>query len=177
MRPEKQALTQEYLNRLTRSPYVILVNYTGLNVAAMTELRKRLRRADAEVHVIKNTLFRLAAREAGLGDLGDSLSGQLAVVTGRRDICAAAKVLKSFMAEFDKPKLRFGFLGNHRLEATQLEQLADLPPLEVLRSQLLGLLQEPAARLVRMLQTPAAQLARVIQARVDKVGGGTSGNG
>lgn len=175
MRPEKQALTHEYLQRLQHSPYVILVNYTGLNVAAMTELRRRLQRAEAELHVIKNTIFRIAAREAGLGDLGEALTGQLAAVTGRRDICTAAKVLKTFVAEFDRPKLRFGFLGNQRLEAAQLEQLADLPPLEVLRAQLLGLLQEPAARLVRMIQTPAAQLARVVQARIEKQGGSGSG--
>jgi len=171
MRPEKQALTQEYLQRLQASPYFIVVNYTGLNVAAMTELRRRLVRAEAELHVVKNTIFRIAAREAGLGDLGPSLAGQLAVVTGRRDVCAAAKVLKTFSAEFDKPKFRFGYLGNQRVEAAQLEQLADLPPLETLRAQLLGVLQAPAARLVRMVQTPAAQLVRVLQARVEKEGG------
>ncbi|MGA4643429.1 50S ribosomal protein L10 [Limisphaera sp. 4302-co] len=176
MRPEKQALTQEYLQRLQNSPYVILVNYTGLNVAAMTELRRRLRGAEAELHVIKNTIFRIAAREAGLGDLGDLLTGQLAAVTGRRDICAAAKVLKTFAAEFDKPKLHVGLLGNQQLDAAQLQELAELPPLDVLRAQLLGLLQEPAARLVRLIQTPAAQLARVLQARVDKEGGQAAGS-
>jgi large subunit ribosomal protein L10 len=62
-------------------------------------------------------------------------------------------------------------LGNQRVEAAQLEQLADLPPLETLRAQLLGVLQAPAARLVRMVQTPAAQLVRVLQARVEKEGG------
>ncbi|MCX7867629.1 50S ribosomal protein L10 [Limisphaera sp. VF-2] len=174
MRPEKQALTQEYLQRLQGSPYFIVVNYTGLNVAAMTELRRRLAKAQAELHVVKNTIFRIAAREAGLGDLGPRLTGQLAVVTGRQDICAAAKVLKTFAAEFDKPKLRFGYLGNQALEAAQIEQLAELPPLEVLRAQLLGVLQAPAARLARLLQTPAAQLARVLQARIDKEGGASA---
>jgi large subunit ribosomal protein L10 len=176
MRPEKQSLTQEYLQRLQSSPYVILVNYTGLNVAAMTELRRRLRAAQAELHVIKNTIFRIAAREAGLGDLGDALVGQLAAVTGRHDVCAAAKALKTFAAEFDKPKFHLGLLGNQRLDAAQLQQLAELPPLDTLRAQLLGLLQEPAARLVRLIQTPAARLARVIQARSDKEGGQSAGS-
>jgi large subunit ribosomal protein L10 len=100
-----------------------------------------------------------------LPDLAGSLNGQLAVVTGPKDISAAAKVLKTFAAEFEKPKLRFGFLDNQRLEAAQLAVLADLPPLEVLRGQLLGVVQGPATKLARLLGTPAQQLARVIQAR------------
>jgi large subunit ribosomal protein L10 len=96
------------------------------------------------------------------------LAGQLAVVTGQRDISAAAKALKTFQSEFDKPKLKFGYLNNQRLETPDLMMLADLPPIEVLRGKLLGLLQVPASQLVRLLNTPATQLARVLQARVDK---------
>ena len=76
--------------------------------------------------------------------------------------------MKRFRAEFDRPKMQFGYLGNKRLEQDDVLALADLPPLEVLRSQLLGVLHEPAGRLVRLLATPARQLARVLQARVDK---------
>jgi large subunit ribosomal protein L10 len=91
------------------------------------------------------------------------------VVTGPKDISAAAKVLKTFASEFEKPKMRFGFLDNQRFEAAQLATLADLPPMEVLRGQLLGVIQGPATKLARLLGTPAQQLARVIQARGESV--------
>src|ERR1700675_2522880 len=116
MRLEKQILTKEYLKRLNASPFFIVVDYKGLKVGHMTELRKRLTKAGAEVHVVKNTVFRIAAKEAGVADLNGSLTGQLAVVTGKKDVSAAAKALKNFAAEFDKLKLKFGYLNNQRLE-------------------------------------------------------------
>ena len=168
MRPEKQNLTKEYLTRLNGSPYFIVVDYKGLAVAHMTELRKRLTRAGAEVHVVKNSIFRIAAKEAGVPNLNGALAGQLAVVTGQRDISAAAKVVKTFGAEFDKLKIHFGYLNNERLEQPMLLTLADLPSIEVLRGKLLGVFSAPATKFVRLLNTPASQMARVLQARVDK---------
>ena len=168
MRPEKASITAEYLGRLKAAPYFIVVDYRGLHVGHFNELRKRLNTAGAQVHVIKNSLFRLAAKEAGAGDFAGALSGQLAVVSGQKDIAAAAKTLKTFRAEFDRPQLRFGCLGNQRLEAPALIALADLPSLEVLRSILLGLIREPSVRLVRLLNTPGSQLARVLDAKAKK---------
>lgn len=169
MRAEKQAVSSEYIARLNSSPFFIVVDYTGLRVGPMTELRKRLRGAGAEIHVVKNTVFRIAAKEAGVADMGGAaLNGQLAVVTGQRDVSAAAKVIKSFSAEFERPKLRFGFLNNQRLEPKAITELADLPPLEVLRGKLLGLLNTPATRLAALLNTPASQLARVLKAKAEK---------
>src|SRR5580765_5268213 len=120
MRPEKQNLTQEYTARLNASPFFIVVNYKGLKVGHLTELRKRLNKAGAEVHIVKNSIFRLAAKEAGVADLNGSLTGQMAVVTGQRDISTAAKVVKTFGAEFDKLKVHFGFLNNQRLEQSAI---------------------------------------------------------
>ena len=168
MRPEKQSLTKEYLARLNASPFLILVDYKGLKVAHLTELRKRLHKAGAEVHVVKNSVFRVAAKEAGIGDLNGALAGQLAVVTGQRDISTAAKVVKTFGAEFDKLKVRLGYLNNQRLQESDIIALADLPSLEVLRAMLLGVFNAPATKLARLLSTPASQLARVLQAKADK---------
>src|SRR5215831_14485446 len=99
MRPEKQYLTKEYVARLNASPFFIVVNYKGLTVGHLTELRKRLTKSGAEVHIVKNSSFRIAAKEAGVGDLNGAMAGQLAVVTGQRDISVAAKVVKTFGAE------------------------------------------------------------------------------
>ena len=97
-----------------------MVDYQGLKVEHMTELRKRLQPVAAEMHVVKNSIFRIAAKEAGVGELNGALAGMLAVVTGQKDISAAAKVVKNFGAEFDRLKIHFGFLDNERLEAAEL---------------------------------------------------------
>jgi len=168
MRAEKKFLTTEYVARLNASPFFIVVNYVGLTVAQFSELRKRLRQTGAELHVIKNSIFRIAAKEAGLAELNGSLTGQVAVVTGQQDVSAAAKIVKKYQSEFEKPKIKFGYLGNKRLEQADVEALAELPSLEVLRAKFLGLLKAPSTKLVQLLNTPASQLARVLQARVEK---------
>jgi len=168
MRAEKKFLTNEYVARLNASPFFIVVGYQGLKVAHMTELRKRLVQAGAEVHVVKNTVFNVAAKEAGLADLNGSLAGQIAVVTGKKDISATAKVVKNFAAEFDKLKLKFGYLNNQRLDDASIIALADLPSIEVLRAKLLGLLNAPATKLVTLINTPGTQLAQVIKAKSEK---------
>ena len=153
MRAEKKILTGEYVARLNASPFFIVVGYQGLKVAHLSELRKRLTLAGAEVHVVKNTVFNVAAKEAGIGDLNGSLAGQIAVVTGKKDISAAAKAVKNFAAEF---------------EEASVIALADLPSLDVLRAKILGLLVAPATKLVTLINTPASQLAQVIKAKAEK---------
>ncbi len=168
MRAEKTNIGKEYLSRLNSSPFFIVVDYTGLKVAPMTELRRRLHKASAEVHVVKNSIFRVAAKESGIADLAGQLAGQIAVVTGQKDVTAAAKVLKTFGSEFDKPKVKFGFLNSKRLESADLALLADLPSLEELRAKILGVLNAPAQKLVAVINTPGSQLARVIKAKSEK---------
>src|SRR5262249_5216656 len=168
MRPEKQRLTREYLTRLNGSPFFMVVDYRGLKVGHLTELRKRLNKAGAEVHVVKNSIFRIAAKEAGVGELNGALAGQIAVVTGQKDISTAAKVVKTFGSEFDRLKVRFGYLNNQRLADADILALADLPSMEVLRAQVLAVLNAPANKLVTLLTTPASQLACVLQAKVEK---------
>ncbi len=157
MRAEKKLLTSEYVARLNGSPFFIVAGYQGLKVAHLNELRKRLIAAGAEIHVVKNTVFNVAAKEAGVGELNGSLAGQIAVITGKKDIFIAAKVLKNFAAEFDKLKLKFGYLNNQRVEQATILAYADLPSLEVIRAKLLGL-----------LNTPASMLAQVIKAKSEK---------
>jgi large subunit ribosomal protein L10 len=167
MRTEKQYIEQEYVARLNTSPFFMVVDYRGLTVGHFTELRKRLGKTGSQIHVVKNSIFRIAAKEAGL-DLVGSMAGQLAVVTGQRDVSAAAKVIKTFQSEFEKPKLKFGYLNSQRLETQDLMALADLPSLDVLRGRIMGVLQAPATKLAVMINTPGSQLARVIKAKSEK---------
>ncbi len=168
MRAEKKLISAEYVARLNASPFLLVVDYKGLNVQKLTELRKRLIKAGGEVHVVKNTIFSIAAKEAGLADLSGMLSGQLAAVTGTKDIAAVAKVIKTFQAEFEKPKLQFGVLGNKSLSAEEVRAIADLPPLSEIQGKILGLLQAPAQKLAALINTPATQVARVIGAYAEK---------
>jgi large subunit ribosomal protein L10 len=168
MRAEKLNLTKEYVARLNASPFFITVSFQGLNVGQLTELRKRLFKVGGEFHVVKNSVFRIAAKEAGIADLGTALTGMVAVVTGQKDVSAAAKVIKNYAAEFEKLKINFGFMGDQRIEKDTIVALADLPSIEVLRGKLLGVIQAPATKLAVLLNTPASQLARVIKAKAEK---------
>ncbi len=167
MREAKKYITEEYLNRLSDSPFFVVVDYTGLTVEHFSELRNRLRGAEAEVHVVKNRIFKIAAKESGV-DMDGTMKGQLAVITGAQDIASSAKILKTFESEFEKPKMQFGYMGEDRLEADELKQIAELPPLDVLRGQLLGVLNAPATKLATIINTPATQLAQVVKAKAEK---------
>lgn len=167
MRPEKTSIITEIQSKVNASPFVLLTEYTGMRVDHLSELRKRLRATGAEYRVVKNNLLRRALKDANLPELAD-LQGQSAVILGEKDVCAAAKVLKGFTAEFTKPVIKGGILDNALLDKAQIMALADLPSREVLLGKILGLLQAPASQLVRLLNTPAAQVAQVIKANSEK---------
>ena len=173
MHPAKASVVTDLNKRLNDSPFIFVADYTGLNVIQFSELRTRLDKAGARCQVVKNSYLRLAAKGAGLPDLGE-LRGQNAIVTGEKDVAAAAKVLKNFTAEFKKPTIRTGVVDRLIVTTEQIQTIADLPSRDVLLSQLLGVLQAPASKLVRLLNEPASQLARVLQARAEKGGGAAS---
>src|SRR5438093_9704865 len=112
MRAEKQFLLNEVQEQLKGSPYLLIVDFTGLNVAQAVELRVRLAKAHAEFHVVKNTILKLAAKEAGITQFDGALSGPTAIIVGKEksDVSTAAKVLKTFAKEFEKPKVKLGFV-------------------------------------------------------------------
>lgn len=153
MKIEKSLVIEDLLKRINASPFLFVVDYTGLTVDKFAELRKRLSATSAEIHVFKNNLVKKAAEKAGYpGEIGPHLTGQSAYVTGAKDVCAAAKILKNFAAEFAKPVMKVGVLDGNLLDATSIKTLADLPSREVLLSQLLGVLQGPASALARVLK-------------------------
>jgi large subunit ribosomal protein L10 len=168
MRPEKATIVEELSARLNESPFLIVTEYTGMNVAQFSELRLRLAGAGARCRVVKNTFLRRAAAEVGYPDLAQSLAGQTAIVTGDSDVCAAAKILKGFSTEFQKPAVKIGVLDKAIISKEQIRALADLPAKEVLQAQLLGVLKSPLQKLVTLLNEPGASLARLLKARVEK---------
>jgi large subunit ribosomal protein L10 len=169
MRPEKVNIVQDLLSKLNASPFLFVADYTGLRVDQFSELRIRLAGAGARCHVVKNTFLRRAAKDAGLPELGD-LKGQTAIIVGDKDVAAAAKVVKTFVAEFQKPIVKLGVIDRAVVSSDQIKAIADLPAREILLAQLLGVLQAPASRLVRTLNEPASSLARLLQAKAEKDG-------
>ena len=169
MRPEKATIVEDIQAKLNSSPFLLIADYTGLKVSQFSELRNRLAGAGAECKVVKNTFLRRAAKDAGLPDMGD-LKGQTAIIIGDKDVAAAAKVLKTFAAEFQKPVMKVGVVDRLVVSSDEIKTIADLPSREVLLAKLLGTLQAPASSLVRLLNEPASALARVLKARSEQEG-------
>jgi len=167
MRAEKADIVTDLQAKLNGSPFLLITEYTGLNVSQFSELRTRLGGAGAECRVVKNTFLRKAAKGAGMPDLGD-LKGQTAIILGKKDVAAAAKILKTFVSEFQKPIVKGGVLDHALLSSDDVKTIADLPSREILLAQLLGVLQSPAAKLVRLLNEPASALARILKIKADK---------
>jgi large subunit ribosomal protein L10 len=172
MRAEKKQIAEELGKQVSKSPFVLMTDYTGMTVTQFATLRKKLRTAHAEYHVVKNTMLRHAAKSAGLGEVDGSLTGMTAIVVGteKSDISAAAKILKEFGKDTQKPKVKLGLMGKQTLNAEEVAVMADLPSLDVLRAQIIGMLQTPATRIAVVLGAPASQLARVLKAHADKEG-------
>lgn len=151
MNPDKQIIIDSLLARVNESPYVIVIDYTGLTVPQFSELRNRLSDNGAKCTVAKNSYMRKALVEAGLPDVGADLVGQTAFVTGNAEVFSAAKVLKNFEKEFKKPEMKIGILGKSVLDSEKLKAIADIPSREAVLAQLLGLINEPATRIARIL--------------------------
>src|SRR6266481_1003790 len=125
MRPEKANIVEDIVGRLNSSPFVFVTEYTGLRVDQFAELRTRLGGVGAKCHVVRNTFLRRAVADAGLPELKD-LRGQTAIVIGEKDVAAAAKVLKTFAAEFKKPTVKAGIVDRLAVSGEQIQTIADL---------------------------------------------------
>src|SRR2546423_9142235 len=167
MRPEKANIVSDLSEELKDLSFVLVADYQHMKVDDFSELRKRLAGAGAEIHVVKNSFLKRAMADSGY-TAGDGLTGQTAVVTGKKGVAPVAKAFKTFVTEFKKSMLKLGFIDRAAVSTADLEALADLPPGDVLRAQLLGLLLAPATKLVRVLNEPASSLARILNAKADK---------
>lgn len=164
MNPDKKIIVDNLLEQVNASPFLLVVDYTGMTVPEFSELRGRLAEGGSECHVAKNSHMKRVISEAGLPEL-DVLSGQTAFVTGTEDVCGAAKAVKNFAKEFKRPAIKGGILDGDVLDQAQVEALADLPSREALLSQLLSVINAPASKLVRTLNEPGASLARLLKAK------------
>jgi large subunit ribosomal protein L10 len=168
-RSEKEEWLASIHEKLRSAEAIFLVDYRGLDVAEVSQLRRRLRDGDGELEVVKNTLLRRAAVGTEGEQLSDLFRGPTALAIAKADPVAPAKVLTEFAKEVPKLVVRAGVLQGRRLEKAEIAKLASLPTLNELRSTLLSALQGPSAKLVRLISTPGGQLARVIALRGDEL--------
>lgn len=168
MRPEKQFLLDEINVHLDKSDYLFVANYQRATVIDIAELRGALSKEEAEFHVVKNNILKVAARERGYPDLEDKLVGQNAIVVGGRNPSGVAKILAKYFDTKEKMDVKVGVVGNRRLDRDNVVALSKLPSIEILRAQLLGLLSQPAQRLVFVLNGVPQALLNVLQAKADE---------
>ena len=165
MRLEKKYLVEEVDSYLEGSDYLFIVNYAGITVAETEDLRSSLAEHRAEFHVVKNTILQVATRGRSYPDLDEWLSGPTAIISGGENPPGVAKVLENFAKKKEKVDLKVGVLNESVISPEAIEQLSKLPSLEVLRAQLLGLLNTPAQRLLTVLQGVPQGLLNVLDAK------------
>jgi len=162
-RPDKVADVAELTEEFRSSDAVVLTEYRGLSMAELTELRRSLG-SSVNYTVVKNTLARLAAQEAGVDELVDAFSGPSAVAFVKGDPVEAAKGLRDFSKAHHALVLRGGLLSGRFLDAAEVAKLADLESREVLLSKLAGAMKASASQAVSLFAAPLAQTARVVDA-------------
>lgn len=140
---EKQQIVQDVKESFKDSACTVIADYRGLNVSQVTELRKQLREAGVEFHVIKNTLLRRATAEVDLEGLNEHLTGPTAIAFSKEDAVAPAKILQEFAKKNEHLKIKVGVLEGEIVSSDQIKELADLPSREGLLSMLLSVLQAP----------------------------------
>lgn len=167
-RPEKEAQVQMLKEKFAEAQTVILADYRGLTVEEMTELRKKLREAGAELRVVKNTLARLAAKEAEIDALEPYLRGPVAMAFGIEDPVAPAKILHTFARDHKNLELKVGLLEKKLLDQKEIEALAALPSREVLLARLAAAMAGPLRNLGFVLSAPIRNLVYVLEAVREK---------
>jgi large subunit ribosomal protein L10 len=165
---QKDEVLATYKDWLDRSQAVILVEYTGARMKDMDSIRAKVRESGGEFHVVKNTLVRRALQDKGMTLLEGLLLQSTAISFAFSDPAATAKALAEATKAMSFMKVKGGFMAGQMLNMAQVKALAELPPLPIVRGQLLGILQAPAGKLVRTIAEPARALAAVFKAYSEK---------
>ena len=169
MKSKSKTDTVEALRRtIDAQKGTVVAEFTGLTVAEMTSLRKKLRDVGAEFKVVKNTMIKLAAKDTDFGKLEEFFTGPTALAVTHGDPVALAKAMKDFVAGSQKIRLKAGILEGKVLGVKDVESLAEVPPREVLLSRLAGGLMSPVTRLVRALSDPQRKLVYALHSIHEK---------
>jgi large subunit ribosomal protein L10 len=163
----KNELVTQYSEWVKRSKALVLTQYVGLTMKDIDALRAKVRENGGEFHIIKNTLAKLAFEQAGLAVQTAQFEGSTAIVFAFTDAPATVKTVTDYVKSSEFLKIKGGYLEKQALTPEGVKALADLPPLPVVRGQLLGTLLAPASKLVRTLAEPGRMIAAVIKAHAE----------
>ncbi|MEM9204838.1 MAG: 50S ribosomal protein L10 [Pseudomonadota bacterium] len=166
-RAQKQELVGTLNGVFSETSVVVVAHYAGLSVAQMSDLRSRMREAEASVKVAKNRLVKLALEGTDAAVIKDLFEGQT-VIAYSDDPVVAPKVAVGFAKENDKFVILGGAMGATALDADGVKALASMPSLDELRAKLVGMINTPATRIAQVVNAPAGQLARVFGAYADQ---------
>jgi large subunit ribosomal protein L10 len=170
-KPQKVTAVDELAGKLRDSPAALLASFQGLKVSEMTELRRSLATAGTEFKVVKNTLARIAAREAGLEDLVPLLEGSTAIAFIQGDPVSAAKGLDEVAKKYPALVLKGGIMEGHVLGAERAASLAATKPRDVLLAGLAGAIKSPVASVLSLVLAPVRGLAYALAAYQEKLAG------
>ncbi|SET72892.1 LSU ribosomal protein L10P [Oceanobacillus limi] len=154
---QKKQVVQEIADKLRDSQSTVLVDYRGLDVAEVTQLRKELREAGVEFKVYKNTMARRAAEDANLSELNELLVGPTAIAFSKDDVVAPAKILNNFAKDHEALEIKAGVIEGEMASLDQIKELADLPNYEGMISMLLSVLQAPVRNFAYATKAVAEQ--------------------
>jgi large subunit ribosomal protein L10 len=165
---QKGELVAQYGEWLERSDAFVVTEYTGMTMKDMDALRAKIREAGGEFHVVKNTLVKLALKDAEIDFEEEHFLGSSAIGFAFEDPPALAKALTDFAKDSGFLKVKVGYLEKQMMSAAEVGALADLPPLPVMRATLLSTILAPASQLVRTLAEPGRQVAAVMKAFAER---------
>jgi large subunit ribosomal protein L10 len=169
--PRKEAIVAALAEKLGRSKAVVLVQSQGLSVAEQNDLRKKLRTGGLDFQVVKNTLFRLAARQANIAAPDSVLTGPTAAAIGYDEEPATAKTVLDSIKSFKVVSVKAGILRQVHLNAAQVDDLSKLPGRNELRAQAVGTVQGPLTQAYGVLNAPLRDLVGVLRNYAEKQGG------
>jgi large subunit ribosomal protein L10 len=159
-RAEKQAAVADIVEQFNGSAGAVLTEYRGLSVAELRELRRSLA-GKADYAVVKNTLTKIAAKEAGVEGFDDLLTGPTAIAFIKGDVVEAAKSLRDFAKDHEALVIKGGVLDGDNLDPAEIAKLADLESREVLLGKLAGGMLASLSKAAQLFQAPLAQTARL----------------
>lgn len=171
MRQEKLSLVAEIGERIKDAEFAVLVDYRGLSVGKLSELRQQLRQRQSRMMVVPNRFLGIAAGSNGIEGLAPCLEGPTALVTGRGDVTEVAKILAAFAKVDPLLKLKGGIVGRAVIPAGDVESLAKLPARPVMLGMAVGTIAAPMMGLVGVLNQKVCSLLYVLQAIEKKKGG------
>lgn len=168
VQPIKVKKVEELADLLKDAKSIILSDFTGLDVADISELRHRCREKNVLYRVVKNTLAKKSFEKLGVEKIDTLLEGPTAIATSMEDEAAPAQVLKKFADDYELPRFKGGYVSGRLLGVDEVVRLASLPGKEVLLTQAVGMFQAPMRGLVNVLSASLRDLAGVLKAIAEK---------